>query len=76
MMVAHGEDTEIFFLRFGETHGLYPLLLVGAPLRALLSHSPQRNTASPFARVEGGKVTSTEAKQPRLGLTHPCLSHV
>ena len=39
----HGD----FFPRFGETRGLYPLLLIGAPQRALLTRGPQRNTASP-----------------------------
>ena len=78
--MAHDGDMEIFFPRFGETRGLYPLLLVGAPLRALHSRSPQRNTASPFARVEVGKVTSAEVKPPRSGLRissvhiHPNLS--
>ena len=60
----HGD---IFSEVRGDSRSL-PLLLVGAPLRALLSRSPQRNMASPFARVEDGKVTSAEVKQPWPGL--------
>ena len=41
-----------------------PLLLVGAPHKALLSRSPQRNTASSLARMEDGKATSAKVKQP------------
>ena len=49
-----------FLSRFGRN----PLLLVGAPHKALLSRSPQRNTASSLARKEDGKVTSAKVKQP------------
>ena len=52
----HGD----FLPRFGRN----PLLLVGAPHKALLSRSPQRNTASSLARMEDGKVTSAKVKQP------------
>ena len=52
----HGD----FLPRFGR----HPLLLVGAPRKALLSRSPQRNTASSLARMEDGKATSAKVKQP------------
>ena len=74
--MAHEGDTEIFYRGSGRLAHLNPLLLVGAPRKALLSHSPQKNTTSPLERVEDGKVTSAKVKQPgRVTLdipgTHP-----
>ena len=62
--IAHEGDTEIFYRGSERLARLNPLLLIGAPRKALLSRSPQRNTASPLARVEDGKVTSAKVKQP------------